>query len=202
MKLRIETEHLQDYLTASRIIDFDYSEILELAQILAQPTHHEIEIAKTAYNFVRDKIPHSCDIHFSKFVTCEASSVLKYQEGICFAKSHLLAAILRALNIPTGFCYQKLLFDDAVPGFFTLHGLNAIYLESQKRWIRVDARGNKPGVNAQFSLEQEQLAYPVRTHLGEIDYPIIYTQPNSQVITALKTHKTLHKLIQNLPQNL
>jgi len=39
-------------------------------------------------------------------VTCSASEVLREGTGICFAKSHLLAALLRAVGIPAGLCYQ------------------------------------------------------------------------------------------------
>lgn len=38
----------------------------------------------------------------------------------------------------------------------------------------MDARGNKVGVDAQFDLEQERLAFPVREDLGEVDYGIVY----------------------------
>lgn len=125
--------------------------------------------------------------------------MLKHREGICFAKSHLLAALLRKLGIPAGFCYQRLVLDDADPTDLTLHGLNAVYLPSLERWIRLDARGNKPGVEAQFSLETEILAYPVRTELGEIDYPTIYSQPLSTVIAVLQKSKTIAQLRDQLP---
>jgi len=36
-------------------------------------------------------------------VTCKASDVLIYGTGYCYAKSHLLAALLRANAIPAGF---------------------------------------------------------------------------------------------------
>jgi len=42
-----------------------------------------------------------------------------------------------------------------------------VYLAEFNKWIRLDARGNKEGVNAQFSIDQEQLAYLVRTYYDE-----------------------------------
>ncbi|MBT2393298.1 hypothetical protein J7E87_28690 [Streptomyces sp. ISL-1] len=42
---------------------------------------------------------------------------------------------------------------------------------SADRWIRLDARGNKEGVDARFSLDGEHLAWPVDPSQGEIDYP-------------------------------
>ncbi|WP_338430147.1 transglutaminase domain-containing protein [Synechococcus elongatus] len=39
--------------------------------------------------------------------------MLEYRTGYCYAKSHLLVALLRACSIPAGFCYQRLSFDAA-----------------------------------------------------------------------------------------
>lgn len=201
MNIQCETPDIKEYLTASEVIDFDDRNIQAIAKTLSAKANTEIELARTVYEYVRDNISHSCDIN-GKVVTCEASSVLREKEGICFAKSHLLAALLRYLGIPAGFCYQRLVFDDAAPNHLTLHGLNAIYLSSLDRWIRVDARGNKKGVNADFCLEGEMLAYPVRSELAEIDYSTVYAQPNHKVISALKKHQTLDKLLSNLPDEM
>jgi transglutaminase-like putative cysteine protease len=198
MELLLESNDINDYLTASEIIDFDKDNIQSIANNFQEKVRTDIELAKLIYEFVRDEISHSCDIN-GNIVTCKASSVLKYKQGLCFAKSHLLAALLRAVEIAAGFCYQRLVFDDAQPNYHTLHGFNAIYLASINRWLRVDARGNKPGVKAEFCLDTEVLAFPVRSNLKEIDYPIVYHQPNSQVISALKNNTNLEKLIRNLP---
>lgn len=101
-------------------------------------------------------------------VTCRASDVLKYRTGYCFAKSHLLAALLRANQIPAGFCYQRLTMDDPPAQEqndrnlrCTLHGLNAVFLPGIG-WYRVDSRGNREGVDARFTSPQEQLAFEIR----------------------------------------
>ena len=46
-----------------------------------------------------------------------------------FAKSHLLAALLRYKSIPTGFCYQKLILDDETAPVLIYHGFNGVYIE-------------------------------------------------------------------------
>lgn len=201
MKLELETNNINEYLAASDVIDYDNKNIQAVAEKLSETTNNKIDLSKTIYEYVRDNIPHSFDIN-GKIVTCEASNVLKYQEGICYAKSHLLAALLRYLKIPTGFCYQKLVLDDANQSLMTLHGLNAIYLKSLNKWIRVDARGNKPGVKAEFNLEREFLAYPVREEYQEIDFSTVYTSPNKKVVAALRNSKTREELIANLPDEL
>ncbi|HEY9858876.1 MAG TPA: transglutaminase family protein [Candidatus Obscuribacterales bacterium] len=201
MNVQCETPDINEYLAPSDVIDFNDKDIQAIAQQLSAQAKTDVELAKIAYEFVRDNISHSFDIN-GQIVTCEASRVLRHKEGICFAKSHLLAAILRYIRIPTGFCYQRLVFKDSDPTHLTLHGLNAIYLNSLNRWVRVDARGNKEGVNAKFCLEREMLAYPVRSYLSEIDYPTVYSQPNRQVILALKNSTNREELISNLPDEL
>jgi len=74
--------------------------------------------------------------------------------------------------------------------------LEGVYLKTMDR---LDSRGNKEGVNAQFSLEKEILAFPVRSELGEVDGKTIFTNPNSNVILALERSKTLTELEKNLP---
>lgn len=201
MKLQLETNDLSDYLAASEVLDFRSPTLEAIAQRLSAAAKTDVELAQLAYEFVRDQISHSFDIN-GRVVTCKASEVLTHGEGICFAKAHLLAALLRSTGIPAGLCYQRLVFNDEDPMVLTLHGLNAIYLSSLERWIRVDARGNKPGVKAAFSLAAEVLAYPVRPHLGETDEPTIYARPHPSVIAALQQSSTLDALKENLPQDL
>ncbi|HML05223.1 MAG TPA: hypothetical protein VK426_05575, partial [Methanobacterium sp.] len=54
------------------------------------------------------------------------------------------------------------------------------------------------GINAQFSINKEILAYPVNKDKGEIDFPIIYTEPNKKVIEILKNSKNLNEAIQKV----
>lgn len=184
MELFSETQDIKEYLRFTEIIDFNSSNIIDLALYLSSACKDEIEITKGVYEYVRDEIAHSGDIR-ADAVTCKASEVLAHKHGICCAKAHLLAAILRYLNIPAGFCYQWLTSDED-PNLLVLHGLNGVYLQSVQKWIRLDARGNKTGVKAEFNIEEEKLAWPVRQDLGELDIPIIYASPKKEVIDALK----------------
>ncbi len=129
-------------------------------------------------------------------VTCCASEVLKHKTGYCYAKSHLLGALLRANSIPAGFCYQILsVYDDGAP--YCLHGFNAVYLP-QYGWYRMDARGNKKGVNAQFMPPQEQLAYSLNFP-EEIDCKTIFAKPLPIIIQALQAYNEWDNLLKNLP---
>lgn len=201
MPLELETSNLNAYLEASEVIDFEQSTIHETATQLVEAETTDIAGARRIYEFVRDQVAHTFDVG-GNLVTCYASEVLQHRQGICFAKSHLLAAMLRSVSIPTGFCYQRLLCEQENAPEFTLHGLNAIYLASIDRWIRVDARGNKPGVQAELCLEKEMLAFPIRAALHETEYAIVYSHPNANVIATLKNSSTVTELIQNLPDEL
>ena len=129
----------------------------------------EIEKVKTAFHFVRDHLSHSWDIQCER-VTLTASEVLKYREGICYAKSNLLASLLRAQGIPAGFCYQRLIIFDTPDKGYSLLALNGSYIKSIDKWIRLDARGNKLGVQSEFSTEEEKLGFTVD---GEFDEKIL-----------------------------
>lgn len=176
MKLIPEKEELDDYLKEIPDIDYSHLVIREKINDLYRECHTEIDKIRKAYEFVRDEIAHSWDIKSAR-ITRRASEVLVFKEGICYAKSNLLAALLRATNIPTGFCYQRLTLGDTPESGYCIHALNAVYLYNLNKWIRLDARGNKDGVNAQFSTDKEQLAFPIRTYYDEKDYPTIYVNP-------------------------
>jgi transglutaminase-like putative cysteine protease len=194
MQLEIECPNLQDYLACTAAIDYDHPLIRQKSLELSGNIQDEIAKARTIYEYVRDALAHSGDIQATE-VPCTASEVLKIGHGICCAKSHLLAALLRAVGIPTGFCYQFLREDENRPDSdLIVHGLNAVYLSSFDLWIRLDARGNKPGVTAEFSIEHEHLAWPVRPEFEEWDDPVVYAQPWPEVVNLLQSCRTRAEL--------
>ena len=103
-----ELTNMQKYLESSQYIDWQHPELLEKAVMLASGGKDKEQIAKACFTFVRDEITHSWDYQLNP-VTCKASDVLKHGTGYCYAKSHLLAALLRVNKIPAGLCYQRLL---------------------------------------------------------------------------------------------
>jgi len=186
---------MQQYLESSQYIDWQQPEVLNKAKLLAGNSKDKEQIAKACFTFVRDEIKHSWDYQLNP-VTCMASDVLKYGTGYCYAKSHLLAALLRANQIPAGLCYQRLTISDDKPPF-CLHGLNAVYLEKYG-WYRVDARGNKLGVKADFVPPIEQLAFPILID-GEVDLPEIWAKPLNEVVQVLDNGKDYLQVSENFP---
>lgn len=188
---------MEDYLQATAVIDWQHPEIIDRASQIAAGQETPQEIAKACFEWVRDEIHHSIDYRMNP-VTCQASDVLHFKTGFCFAKSHLLAALLRANDIPAGFCYQRLIIDDDDRNSpYSLHGFNAIYIP-EFGWYRIDARGNKPGVNTRFTPPQESLAYPIQFP-AEADFSTIFAEPLPIVVRALQTYQTWEELFCNLP---
>lgn len=198
MMLTLYSNTISDYLKHDNVVDFDNESVAKCAESLFQRAGGGTPFIRAAYEFVRDEIAHSADIG-QEAVPCSASEVIAAGHGICFAKSHLLAALLRCKRVPAGFCYQTLLLDDDELPVFVCHGLVGVYIEDCKKWIRLDCRGNKAGVNAQFSMEAERLAFPVRTEKGEKDSRIIYPAPDAKIVRVLRSSKTRTELWRVLP---
>jgi transglutaminase-like putative cysteine protease len=196
-----DSEELSEYLVSDEIIDWQTPAVRQKALELAESITDEVDKARCLYEWVRDCISHSADAGL-EVVTCTAGEVLQHGTGICFAKSHLLAALLRAVGIPAGFCYQVLRMDPDIDDETVLHGFNAIYLATLDRWIRVDARGNTGNINARFSLEKEQLAFVMNPEADEFIYEAIFAAPVSSVVSKLRRYKTLSQLWDDLPQAL
>lgn len=186
---------MDKYLAPGKYIDWRESVILRKAEDLATGCATDEEIARSCFLFVRDEIQHSSDFKRNP-VTVKASEVLTHGTGYCYAKSHLLAALLRANHIPAGLCYQRLTIKNDVPPF-CLHGLNAVFLR-QYGWYRMDARGNKPGVSADFCPPEEQLAFPLVIP-GECDLPEIWAEPLGVVVEVLEKFSTYSDVFDNLP---
>ena len=161
---------MKEYLIETQSIDYNDENIQKKVSHLKELSCDDIDYIERCFMFVRDEIPHSWDIG-AEIVSKKASEVLINKTGICWAKSCLLAALLRANEIPSGISYQLLTrADNDTSDGYIIHAFNTVYIEQLDKWIRLDARGNKENVNAQFSLDEEHLAYEIRSEMGEIDY--------------------------------
>ncbi|KFG01694.1 transglutaminase [Streptomyces scabiei] len=197
MELIQQTPDLSAYLAADEVIDHDHPRVRQAAALLAKDATDSYDYARAAYEFVRDTIPHSADSGDPR-VTWRASDVLEQGTGICYAKAHALAALLRAEDIPTALCYQRLAHDDG--GGHAVHGLVAVRFNGH--WHRQDPRGNKPGVDARFSLDGERLAWVPDPDSGELDYPLLHAAPHPSVLDALRAAPDRPHLWLTLPTEL
>jgi transglutaminase-like putative cysteine protease len=181
------------YLAPSEWIDSDHPDVVALARRLAGATVEET--ARRCFEWVRDEVRHSRDFQTGP-VTCRASDALRHRTGYCYAKAHLLAALLRANGVPAALAYQRLsVNDEGAP--YSLHGLVAVELPGHG-WYRIDPRGNKQGVEAQFSPPVEQLAFAPRGE-GERDLPGLHAQPLPAVVACLTRNATWEAALADLP---
>ncbi|MFJ3645417.1 transglutaminase-like domain-containing protein [Streptomyces murinus] len=197
MQLIQETADLSAYLAADEVLDHHHPMVRETAARLAAGAADSYVYARLAYEFVRDTVPHSADTGDPR-VTWRASDVLTRRTGICHAKAHALTALLRVEDIPTAQCYQRLR-DDEGEGH-VLHGLIAVRFHGA--WHRQDPRGNKPGVDARFSLTGERLAWTPDPAVGELDYSLLYAAAHPAVLDALRTAPDREALGRALPSDL
>ncbi|MFJ9313689.1 transglutaminase family protein [Pimelobacter simplex] len=171
------------YLGADEVVETSAPAVVALAARLgAGEAGDRVAFARAAFAWVRDEIAHAGDAGDPRFAV-SATEVLADGVGWCYAKAHLLAAVLRAGGVPTGLCYQRLGDGDG----HVLHGLVAVHLDGA--WHRQDPRGNKPGVAAEFSLDGERLAWPVDPAAGEADLPEVHVAPAPGVVAALRRHE-------------
>lgn len=195
----IQEQSIEQYVKDSPYLLLFDEEIQNISNSLVMGCKTEVEKVEKIFVHVRDTYLHSMDAK-ETIVSISAKDVIKNGHGICYAKSNLLAALLRCQQIPTGYCYQRLTLEDDDKKGYCLHALNAVYIN--KQWHRLDARGNKPGINAQFSLSKEQLAFFIRACYKEKDYPTVYVNPLPCTIEALLNSEDISQLMNNLPNNI
>lgn len=190
-----QENNIEEYLLFDEYVCLDDA-MIQLVTSLIQDKPNQIEQAKAIFEYVRDNIKHSADYQLNQ-VSIRACDVLNNGHGICYAKSNLLAAMMRYAKIPTGFCYQRLTVANDDSEGYCLHTLNAVYVNN--RWILLDARGNKKGVNAQFSLDKPKLAFLLKEQYDEKLYPTIYSKPLKCTMEILEKSTSLKYLISHLP---
>jgi transglutaminase-like putative cysteine protease len=190
-----ENRVMAPFLRSTDVIDFHALAVRDKAAQLKDGSGDAVAVARRCFEWVRDHIQHSRDFNLHA-VTCSASQVLEEGSGYCYPKSHLLAALLRANGIPAGLCYQRLAVDDEGRRF-CLHGLNAVLLPGAG-WYRIDPRGNRAGIDAQFTPPVERLAFTLG-RAGEFDLPGVWPDPLPVVIEALRSHHRADRLYDDLP---
>lgn len=189
------THDANPYLACSDAVDWSHPAIMLQAKRLAAGHSDVFAIANACFEWVRDEVMHSRDFERNP-VTWRASDVLLHRTGYCYAKSHLLAALLRANGIPAGFCYQRLSVGDSGPPY-CLHGFNAIELPGVG-WYRVDARGNRAGIDAQFTPPVERLAFALQS-AEEVEFANVLADPLACVVDSLRACSTWEETLANLP---
>ncbi|MBW8483648.1 transglutaminase-like domain-containing protein [Actinomadura parmotrematis] len=166
-----------DYLGADEAVDLEHPLVQSTAASLRDGD--DVAYARAAFEHVRDEIAHSVDARDPR-VTWRASDVLEQRTGFCHAKAIAYVALLRAGGVQAGLAYQRLADGDG----FVLHGLAAALIDD--RWVLLDPRGDKPGIDVRFSAAEDRLAFTPDPAAGELTYPTVYASPPPAVLNPLK----------------
>ena len=175
---------MEEYLMETPSIDYMNPLFQDKVRELMNQSEDNLDYIKRCHIFVRDEISHSWDIKTDE-VSRTASVGLENKTRICWTKSCLLAALLRANQIPSGISYQLLTRAGEDSEGYMIHALNTVYLKDLDKGIRLDARGNKEDINAGFSFDEECLAYSIRSELGEIDYQDNHADLDERLVNIL-----------------
>lgn len=197
-----ETDEIGRYLEDTITIDWQTPSVMDKAKALLVGHEFQADRVRALFEFVRDEISHSIDVE-TEVTPCRASDVLREQTGLCYAKSHLLAAFLRYAGFPTGFCYVRLVASE--PGNqnsrgFSLHGFNAVYWTASEKWIFLDPRGNNDRLETECRFEAPwSLAYAPDPEAGEAFLPFIYKRPSKRILDLLERAPDFASVLRNLP---
>lgn len=200
-----ESDDLGRYLEDTITIDWQTPSVMERGRSLVEGVELPERRVDRLFCFVRDEIAHSFDIE-TEVRTCRASEVLREGTGLCYAQSHLLAALLRMAGFPTGFCYMRSR-DEEQPGRFVLHGLNAVFWAPSRRWILLDASHRLTGgggegegkSGAGFDPMAESLVRPPEVARGEAFLPFIHRRPAKRIVDLLERAPSLAAIRRHLP---
>ena len=137
MELQIE-----EYLKPTAAIDSDNPSIQWEGKDLTKEQEDVTEKAKSLFYFVRDEIkynPYSSHCSPEHYV---ASTILERREGYCVQKAVLLAALARAVGIPSrlrfadikNYLVPRKLAERMGTNLFVYHGYDELFIE--RRWVK------------------------------------------------------------------
>lgn len=139
-KLFAQVEHnFSVFLQPTDYINCDHPDIVSKATELTQNCKSDFDKVRALFEFVRDSYTTDDGSHFT------ASEILKEGGNSCYKRSILLAALCRAVGLPSRLQYQSLLlkdftFDGKQDDFLFTHGITGIYV--QGKWYLYEPVGN------------------------------------------------------------
>lgn len=188
-----------DFLAADEYVDYDSPVIAKKAGDLFSGLSSDVARTEAAFNFVRDEILHIFDTG-EDIITVKASDVLTKGRGICHTKSILLAAFLRYVKIPSGFCFERITLADDDSEGYCVHCFNAAFVNG--RWVFLDTGVNKYGINAEFSPDRPVFAFIPRPQYDEYFWNGIHARPQHATMLMLENAKTREDIFNNIPDYL
>jgi len=135
------------FLKETKYCNFNDKRIKQLAFEMTKNIDKDKDKAVTLFYYVRDNILYRVG-HWNK----KATETLVEKKGVCTSKSNLLVALLRSINIPSGYGVMKVKGDEyfgpIVPDFLrdkiskkSVHIYTCVYLNN--KWIKCDPSDDK-----------------------------------------------------------
>lgn len=198
LPIRKVVANLAEFLEENEVVDFSNAQIQEVVKSLKSDS--EIEFVKKALSFVAKEVSYAGDESLkAQKPALKASEVLANKNAFCFGKAALLAAILRANNIPCGFADQLLTLDENKPEKKIIHTMNLVYFKEQNKWLRLDARYfDEAKISAALDNMKDLIAYVAEDRLGEIDDFGSYANLPQEATQLYKNSKTNAEILGNL----
>ena len=140
-------DNLNLFLKETKYCNFNNKKIKQLAFEITKGAKSEKDKAITLFYYVRDSILYRVG-HWNR----KATETLVERKGVCTSKSNLLVALLRSLNIPSGYGVMEVRGDEyfgpIVPDFLkdkiskkSVHVYACVYLNNV--WIKCDPSDDK-----------------------------------------------------------
>ncbi|MBN1574278.1 MAG: transglutaminase domain-containing protein [Deltaproteobacteria bacterium] len=142
MKDTKDMKDMEIYLKPTKVIDSDHPDVRGVALSLTKGLNTDPERAEKIFYFVRDKIRYNPYSPFHKEEFYVASTVLKRGDGYCIQKAVLLAALGRAVNIPTRLGFADIRNHQLPKKMLEIQGTDTIYshgfteLFIEGRWLK------------------------------------------------------------------
>jgi transglutaminase-like putative cysteine protease len=139
----MDPEDLNIYFHPTEAIESDNNEIREVAQRLTTGLRDPVQKSVALFYFVRDEIHYSVYMISTYFEDFRASVTLERRRGYCVQKAILLAALARAVGIPSRLAFAKIR-NHRVPehvvkqtgtNILPSHGYTQLYIHGT--WISV-----------------------------------------------------------------
>ena len=133
---------IEEYLKPTPSIDCGAKSIKEKAQALTKGQEQTAEKARSLFYFVRDEIKYNLYSPFHLPEHYRANAILERGEGFCVQKAVLLAALARAIGIPSrlrcadirNHILPKKAAETLGTNLLIYHTYNELYIDG--RWIK------------------------------------------------------------------
>ena len=141
--------NMEMFLKATPTIDVGHERIMETASKVTRGCSNDEEKAIRLFYFVRDSIKYNFHMISVFIEDFRASRILEWGKGYCVQKAVLLAALGRAVGVPSRLVFAKIrnhkapaqILEKIGTPIFPRHGYNQFFLNG--RWVSAAATFDK-----------------------------------------------------------